>query len=193
MTHSGDLSDRSFSDEAYISVDIETAGPIPGKYSMLSLGACLVDATEVNFYIEFKPINEHFIPAALKVSKLTLEHLTATGRDPLEAMRAFHHWVREETSSRKPIFVGFNASFDWSFVNWYFHMFLGDNPFGIGAIDIKSYYMGISGCLWKETTSSQIPERFQPTQPQTHNALDDAFAQAEIFKKLMEAALQHRK
>src|SRR6266436_4496570 len=37
-------------DEAYISVDIEAAGPVPGEYSMLSLGACLVDSPEITFY-----------------------------------------------------------------------------------------------------------------------------------------------
>ena len=43
------------------------------------------------------------------------------------------------------MFVGFNATFDWAFVNFYFHQYLGENPFGIGGIDIKSYYMGLSG------------------------------------------------
>src|SRR5438552_192307 len=29
-------------EEVYISVDIEASGPIPGEYSLLSLGACVV-------------------------------------------------------------------------------------------------------------------------------------------------------
>jgi ribonuclease T len=29
--------------EVFISVDVETAGPIPGEYSLLSIGACRVD------------------------------------------------------------------------------------------------------------------------------------------------------
>ena len=58
----------------------------------------------------------------------------------------------------KPVFVGFNAPFDWAFVNFYFQQYLGDNPFGIGAIDIKSYYMGMSGGTWEDTRSSRIPE-----------------------------------
>lgn len=30
------------SDEFYVSVDVETAGPVPDIYSLLSIGTCLV-------------------------------------------------------------------------------------------------------------------------------------------------------
>ncbi|HUJ72080.1 MAG TPA: exonuclease domain-containing protein, partial [Verrucomicrobiae bacterium] len=84
-----------------------------------------------------------------------------------------------------PVFVGFNASFDWAFVNWYFYNFLDRNPFGIGGIDIKAFYMGMAGVSWTETRSSQLPDKFKGPSPQTHNALDDARAQGEIFKRLL--------
>jgi DNA polymerase III epsilon subunit-like protein len=184
----GQGKNKDTGDEVYISVDIEAAGPVPGEYSMLSLGACVVTDPEITFYTEFKPINDHFVPAALKVGGLALEQLAITGHSPAEAMRDFDHWIREAAKNRTPVFVGFNASFDWAFVNWYFHVFLGENPFGIGALDIKAYYMGLAGSLWRETTSSQLPRQFQPTHHPTHNALDDAIAQAQIFRKLLEAA-----
>ena len=38
--------------EAYISVDVETAGPNPGQYSLLSIGACLVFVPAKTFYVE---------------------------------------------------------------------------------------------------------------------------------------------
>ena len=76
----------------------------------------------------------------------------------------------------------------WQFINWYFESFAGGNPFGFGGIDIKSYFMGLSGREWSRTTSSQLPDEFQPDEPQTHNALDDARAQASIFLKLMNRA-----
>ncbi len=193
MSSHQEQDNKNTHNEVYVSVDIEAAGPIPGEYSMLSLGACLVIAPKVTFYAEFKPINNHFVPAALKVGGLTLEQLTATGHNPVEAMRAFHNWVREAANSRTPVFVGFNASFDWAFVNWYFHVFMGENPFGIGALDIKAYYMGLSGCLWQETTSSHLPQQFQPPHHLTHNALDDAIMQAQIFKKLLEASPRYHK
>jgi hypothetical protein len=63
--------------------------------------------------------------------------------------------------------------------------FAHGNPFGFGGIDIKSYFMGMTGKAWSQTTSSQLPKQYQPDEPQTHNALDDARAQASIFIKLM--------
>src|SRR5260370_35368356 len=160
---------------------------------MVSLGACLVDNSKEHFYIELKPINDNCIPEALKVSGLTFEQLTATGITPAEAMSSFQNWVQRVTDNQRAVFVGFNASFDWSFVNWYFHVFLGKNQFGIGALDIKSNSMGLSGGLWKETTSSQLPLSFQPSHRQSHNALDDPIAPTEIYKNLLQAAQQRRK
>jgi DNA polymerase III epsilon subunit-like protein len=170
--------------EIYIFVDIEFAGPILGKYSMLSLGACIVGKPAVSFYVEFKPISADFVPAALAVSGFDLEALKKTGSSPKEAMSDFANWIDKAVGEKKAVFVGFNGSYDWQFVNWYFETFVGRNPFGFGGIDIKSYYMGMTGLLWGQTTSSQLPKEFQPDQPQTHNALDDAQAQASIFEKM---------
>lgn len=181
---------RHSHDEAYISVDIEAAGPVPGEYSMLSLGACHVGADDVTFYTELRPINDHCVPEALQVGGLSMELLATSGRAPAEAMAAFRDWLRVTTNGRTPVFVGFNASFDWAFVNWYFHAFLGENPFGIGALDIKAYYMGLSGCSWRDTRSSRFPPQFRSSHPQTHNALDDARMQAEVFEKLLQAPRQ---
>jgi len=57
--------------EIFISVDIEASGPVPGKYNLLSIGACLVSDTDVNFTCELKPITREYIPAALEVTGLT--------------------------------------------------------------------------------------------------------------------------
>ncbi len=173
------------STEIYISVDVEAAGPIPGEYSMLALGACVVGRPDQGFYVELRPINDAFVEEALRVGDLSMDALRQHGSDPATAMRDLKEWVQRSAAGARAVFVGFNASFDWSFVNWYFHKFLGENPFGIGGLDIKAYYMGLSGCAWAETTSSQLPARFKSALPQTHNALDDARAQADIFAKLL--------
>lgn len=175
--------------ETYISVDIEAAGPIPGEYSMLSLGACVVGGDPTStFYAELKPLNRNAVPEALAVSGLDLDSLSTSGREPQEVMSGLRDWARGIAGESKLVFVGFNASFDWSFVNWYFHKFLGENPFGVGALDIKAYYMGFAGCDWGQTTSSRLPPEFRSESSATHNALDDARAQAEVFAKLLAAS-----
>jgi ribonuclease T len=174
--------------ERYFSVDVESAGPIPGRYSMLSIGACVVGKPKESFYAELKPISKHSVAAALKVSGFKLDDLRRRGESPRVAMRRFSRWVVTAAGSAKPVFVGFNGCYDWQFVNWYLHRFSGGNPFGFGGVDIKSYFMGLTGRPWSESTSSQLPSRFQPTEPQTHNALDDARAQASIFAKLLREA-----
>jgi DNA polymerase III epsilon subunit-like protein len=176
-------------EETYISVDIEASGPVPGEYSMLSIGASVVGEPETSFYAELKPLNDNAVPEAMAVSKLDMQRLAETAKDAGSVMSEFRDWIQKIAAGRKPVFVGFNASFDWSFVNWYFHKFVGENPFGFGALDIKAYYMGLSGCTWSQTTSSQLPVEFQPDQPATHNALDDAKSQGEIFAKLRLARL----
>jgi ribonuclease T len=172
--------------EVYISVDVEAAGPVPATYSMLSLGAVLVGDQKETFYVELKPVNENSVPDAMKVIGRTLADFMRTGRDPKEAMAAFRDWLATAAKTAKPVFVGFNASFDWSFVNFYFHQYLGENPFGFGGIDIKSYYMGLTGSAWEDARSSRISPEFKPESLRhTHNALDDAIEQAEMFRRMM--------
>jgi DNA polymerase III epsilon subunit-like protein len=177
-------------DEAYFSVDIETSGPVPGDYSMLSLGACLVDNPSRTFYIELQPTTRNADPEALRITGFDLDLLTENGEEPHRAMRRFSEWIQKTAEARTPIFVGFNAAFDWAFVNWYFHHFLLVNPFGIAPIDVKSFYMGLSGALWKETKSSRLPPEFQPgVAPEgPHNALGDARRQADMFRRMLTEA-----
>jgi hypothetical protein len=99
-------------------------------------------------------------------------------------MIAFQNWIAATARDAKPVFVGFNGAFDWAFVNFYFQEYLGENPFGIGGIDIKSFYMGLSGCNWEGTKSSKIPSKFKGNSRHTHNALDDAIEQAEMFRRM---------
>ena len=174
--------------EVYFSVDIEASGPIPGEYSMLSLGACLVNSVEHTSYAELQPISDRFVPGALEVTGFDLQVLSARGQPPIIAMQSLLDWVTDESHGGSPVFVGFNTSFDWSFVNWYFHKFLGQNPFGVASLDIKAYYMGLTGCLWDETPSSNLPQALKPVRAQKdrHNALSDAVYQAGIFRRMME-------
>jgi hypothetical protein len=171
--------------DVFISIDIESDGPIPGDYSMSSLGAVVVGSPEHTFYREFRPISDRFDPQAAAVSGLDRSRLMASGQDPAEGMREFASWIASVTAGGRPVFVAFNATFDWMFVHWYFIHFVGDDPFGISGLDIKAYYMAaLAKRTWAETTKKAIEPRFLSERPHTHNALDDACEQAEVFAKL---------
>lgn len=175
--------------EIFLSVDIETSGPIPGEYSMLTIGACNVDNPQQVFACELKPISLNADPKAMEVTGLSLEQLAIKGLPPEVAMKRFQDWVAGVVGNDDtPVFVGLNAPFDWSFVNYYFHRYLKSNPFGFAALDIKAFYMGATGSTWADTRSSQMAARLHPKSKGDHQALHDAQYQAELFRLVRDIA-----
>lgn len=114
--------------EVYISTDIEATGPIPGEYSMYELGASVVGNESDNFFAEVNLINDNDMPEALSSCGRTLEDLKNRKNtlEPKDTMKLFAEWVQRmaKTKDARPVFVAFNATFDWMFVHWYFHKFL---------------------------------------------------------------------
>jgi DNA polymerase III epsilon subunit-like protein len=171
--------------ETFVSVDVEAAGPHPGQYALLAIGACLVDDPAEGFYVELQPTSDDVVPSALAVSGLSMDELRRSGRPPAEAMADFAEWVERVTPGGSlPVFVGFNAPFDWMFVNEYFHRHLGRNPFGHIAIDIKAYAMGRDGCTVADTSLVRLVERYGGTPSLSHHALEDARVQADLFARV---------
>jgi ribonuclease T len=175
--------------QAYVSVDVETAGPNPSQYSLLSIGACMVCDPKRTFYVELQPVNDNLLPAALHISGLSLDRLAQEGLTPAEAMARFEVWAKEQVPEvQGPIFVALNAPFDWMFVNDYFHRYIGHNPFGHTAIDIKAFYMGMTGVPWEETSMRHLAKRYLDTRKLTHHALQDAVDQAWLFRNMLAEA-----
>ena len=170
----------------YISVDVETAGPNPGNYSLLSIGACTLTEPRQTLYIELQPVNDQITEQAAIVSQLDLSDLSLRGMPPAEAMSRFDEWIQTVViPGTEPVFVAFNAAFDWMFVNDYFHRYLGYNPFGYKALDIKAFYMGLQGVPWKQTSMELLSVRYLDGRTLSHHALDDAVDQARIFRELL--------
>jgi hypothetical protein len=66
-------------------------------------------------------------------------------------------------------------------------------PFGHGTcIDIRSLYIGAAGSTYAESSKSHLPPELLPQSAHTHNALDDAVEQGELFSNLFEWVLRHR-
>ena len=157
----------------YVMVDIEADGPIPGDYSMVCFGAVLVEPTlDRTFYGKLAPISAKWVPEALQVSGFSRAE-TLQFPSPAEVMASFDSWLKANVAAR-PLFVADNNGFDWQFINWYFHHFLGRNPFGFSSMNLGSLYKG----LVKDTFASFKHLR---RTPHTHNPVDDALGNAEAL------------
>lgn len=170
----------------YISVDIETAGPNPSDYAMLSIGACAVFASDQRFYVELQPRFPSAREEALLISGLSMERLAAEGVAPPVAMARFAGWLAEVVPpGQVPLFVGFNAPFDWMFVADYFHHYLGRNPFGHNALDLKALYAGATGTPFERAGMRAVSNHLGLEGGLSHNAVEDAVVQAEICRRLL--------
>jgi hypothetical protein len=167
---------------SYVMVDVESDGPIPGKFSMICFGAVIVEpGLERTFYAELRPMWEDWVPDALQVSGFSREQTLAFPA-PEKAMADFDAWLRQNCQG-KPMFVSDNNGFDWQFINWYFHWFLGKNPFGFSSTNLGSLYKGRVGDVTKNFKHLRRTRH-------THNPVDDAKGNAEAMLTLREQGLK---
>jgi hypothetical protein len=171
--------------ELYIAVDVEADGPIPGPYSMISLGMAVTGRDDLTpFYTELRPISEQFVPQALTVSGLDRDRLLREAPPAEEAMRAAARWVNDLRRSGHPVFLAAPAVWDGMFLHWYFMRFTGTSPFGAtgSGIDLRSYWMGLTGCEWSGTRKDIIKRALGLAGlPHTHHAGEDAAELARVF------------
>lgn len=156
-----------------IMVDVESDGPIPGDYSMISFGAVIVEQDlDRTFYGQLKPISEKWIPEALAVSGFNREE-TLEFDDPKMVMEKFSKWLNENCKTR-PLFFSDNNGFDWQFINWYFIHFLENNPFGFSSTNLGSLYKGLVKDTFKNFKHLRKTRH-------THNPVEDAMGNAEAL------------
>lgn len=173
--------------ELYVAVDVEADGPIPGPYSMLSLGMAVAGHGDLRFYREMRPISDQFDPEAMAVNGLDRDRLAREAVTPQEAMTAAAAWVDGLRPLGRPVFLAAPAVWDGMFVHWYFVRFTGRNPFGVtgSGIDLRSYWMGRTGALWTQSRNDHIKRAAGLGDlPHTHHAGDDAAELAAIFAAL---------
>ncbi|MFF4687251.1 3'-5' exoribonuclease domain-containing protein [Streptomyces sp. NPDC001307] len=191
------MSARRVKPSRCISVDVEADGPIPGLYSMLSIGAAVAgtqdadgftpaDPEERTFYRELRPVSAEFVPEALAVSGLDRDRLTAHGAEPAVALAEFSAWVGEVSAGAQPVMCGYPASYDWTFLYWYLIRFTGESPFGhSGCLDMKTLYATKAGLPLRAVAKGTMPRELFSRRRHTHHALDDAIEQAELLANLM--------
>lgn len=139
-------------------------------------------------YLELKPISESFEPEALRVNGLDRTRLIREGVSPQVAMTAAADWVNKIAGAGRPVLVAYPLSFDWSWLYWYFVRFSqSGSPFNHSScFDIKTAFAVKGHIPVAMASRNSLPVSLKPRQSHTHNALDDAVAQAEIFANIFQ-------
>ena len=176
--------------EIFISTDVETDGPIPGVYSMLSFAsaAYLADKQLIGTF----SANLENLPGAISHPQTMEWWQTQPGawqacradvQEPQAAMQNYLAWIKSLPG--RPVFVAYPAAFDFLFVYWYLIRFTGESPFSHSALDIKTYAMALLKKPYRESTKRNMPRRWFDDFPHTHLALDDAIEQGALFCNML--------
>ena len=162
---------------SYYMIDVESDGECPGIFSMIEFGIVKVTEAKDEFVHEYlRPITNIWEPEALGAIGVTREETLGYG-DPEEAIQSLAEFVKE-TSKGRPMFISDNNGFDWQFINYYCHKYLGVNPFGFSSTNLGSLYKGLVQDPFKNF------KHLRDT-PHTHRAIDDAMGNLEAFLKLI--------
>jgi hypothetical protein len=200
MTSSHRESDKVESPgDFYVSADVETDGPIPGPYSMLSFALVAAGTFDgikfrrapenaVSFYRELRPISDLYQREALAVNGIDRDRLLKEGDLPEQVMTEAAAWVRQMAGNARPVLVAYPMSFDWLWLYWYFTRFARQgSPFSHSqCFDIKTAFAVKARIPISRAGRSRLPEVLRSTKRHTHHALDDAAEQAEIFANILE-------
>ncbi len=187
--------------ELYISVDVEPDGHVPGTSSIVSLGACAValrddegvvtalDPEPPAFYAVLRPITDHYVEKALRVTGFTREALEREGRAPQDAVPEFAAWVDALAAEHDalPVLAAYPLGLVWSFTQYYLHTFAGRSPFGQSAhYDMKTAYAALADSAVRDAIKRRMPSRLLgPKDSKTHHALDDARGHADLLVGLL--------
>lgn len=162
--------------------DVESDGQIIGKHSIVCFGVVkLTPELDTKFYGQMKPISDQWIPDALAVSGFSREEHN-TFPEPEYIMKTFADWLNKH-SVGKPILISDNNGYDASWINYYFHVYYGSNPFGWSSRRIGDLYCGMvkdTFAKWKQLRVTR----------HTHNPVDDATGNAEALLKMKEMGLK---
>lgn len=186
----------------YLSIDIETDGPIVGVHSMLSIGVAGFDLMG-NVLYEFErnllPL-EHGVQDeetmkwwAQPEQAGAWQYVNRNREHPKRAFAKLAEDMRELKKTFQVTVVCSPAAFDWPHVAYYMHVFVGENPLGRTAKCAVSYVWAMSKCVNPNTDLGALLQELSDPRygAQKHRALEDARAQGARFVNALREMTRH--
>jgi len=171
-----------------ITVDVESDGPAPGIYSMVSFGAVIVEPTlSHKFRAETAPISGLWIPKSLAISGVTREEHEKFPH-PSTVMPTFKRWLESKLrifDVERFVMISDNPAFDHAFINWYGWKFCGKDLLGHSGRRINDLFAGSQN----NASATQGWKKFRKT-PHNHDPLDDAMGMAEALLGMKESGMR---
>jgi len=189
------MAQKKQKEEIYVSTDIESDGRVPGLSSMLSFASAAFDINK-NLLGTFSA-NLELLPGAnphpdtmdfwneTEANKAAYAETRKNLETPAYAMKRYGDWLK--TLPGQPVFVGYPAAFDFKWIDYYAHVYLGDNPFGFSrCVDVKTYaFAALKKDKFSHTAKRTMPKHWFDDLPHTHIALDDAIEQGAMWINLL--------
>lgn len=187
--------------ETYLMLDIEVTGPVSAYHSMIEFAVVHRNGNHEDY---FSVSLKEFVSKGgvwrweddtykwwHHPSRVQLLHdIESEAIDPIVAMQMFKDWLKN-MNFRNPTIAQFGSDIEWLKLYWW-DVFKENPPFGLLAVDGKSFSMPTCGLDFMHTGNStlrkRVPFLFDKSLPHTHRALDDAREQAVMFDRLQHIA-----
>jgi len=177
----------------FLSFDVEADGECPGINSLLSVGfAGFTKTGEIVFEYEanIKPLPDCTQNANTMAwwnkpeQQEAYKYVCSNQQDAKNVFTELNDKLLKLKDQYNIFPVAWPANYDWQWIHYYFHRFVGSNPLGFSARCIASYAWGMM-----KTTNPKERINFEPfVDPRfkhTHKALDDAKEQGAMLINML--------
>lgn len=177
----------------FLSIDVEADGPAPGLNNLLSIGLAGFNV-EKNIVWTFEA-NLKDIPEG-KQNEDTMnwwkqpenqeawDYVQTNREEPGDVFLRLSSELEQIKKIYKIIVVGWPINYDWMWLNYYFHRYMGENPLGFSARCIGTYAWALSKNQNPSQKIKDLDRWADPKYPHTHKALDDAKEQGALFMNM---------
>ncbi len=194
--------------EIYVSADIEANGPIPGPYSLWSLGCVAYNDDGLvigTFSANLLDLLEDGggdpeTMAWWQGRPEAFAKARENARYPEEVMREFVAWIEAlpgvERDKRgevgNVVVVAYPTGYDVLFVQWYLVYVTKWRPCGLAALDIQTYAAAMLRCDFTKAKKKNYPPGWLPKVGElSHVAVEDAAEQGQMFLNMRAENLSH--